>query len=692
MARKHPGRMVTLEFLRAGPPHNQLLSPLTPYLAVCGEAGATVVNVPWEHAPFERRLEDLRYENGIDEDPARRLALLDELGRQIAQLLGSIPALSGVLTVDSSDATPDVTHLRLVLSASELGLVPYELSKIPSGLQMPADNWLLLQIHVPIALTRHIRSVPYDNARWPEKARVLFVASDPEELPFEEHRKILLEAVGPWLPPGPPEPKPETRIRGVRCDGELEVYGDVLTIIKDASLEDVKALCRVAHYSHVHVLAHGGEDETTDYRSFGIGLRGEIVTGTRFASAITTTKNCSTTQPNMVSLASCDSANIGSVVQAGASFAHSLHQAGITLVVASQFPLSFEGSVTALRRMFVPADGLLWAGGHPICMLHDLRRELLVKNEVHSHDWASLVVYEALPPNLEALMDGFQYRQARDALKASEKQLAHTWDTAWDSDKGNWIDESVFESALSEARERCERARGALPTEGPYAMEALGLKASNFKTNAETAFNISTSYSTDDERYGQYLAQCHKGLERAFDEYGKAMEGFLRLREEHAQLQATLHWVLVQTLSMGTVLGRKMDRDYWGLGRRSAKAYRQMPDTDEQAWALGSLAELALLELANEKLTAQRRATLSERATSYTQSLVELYPERGAWQIESTQRQFGRYVSWWGDTAFARYMKNQGVERLQDWSADNGVLYTAQKISDILSERMWRSG
>jgi hypothetical protein len=477
----------------------------------------------------------------------------------------------------------------------------------------------------------------------------------------------------------------------VRCDGDLEVYGDVLTIIKDASLEDVKALCRVTDFSHVHVLAHGGEDETTDYRSFGVGLRGEIVTGTRFASAITTTKDCSTTQPHMVSLASCDSANIGSVVQAGASFAHSLHQAGIALVVASQFPLSFDGSVTALRRMFVPADGLLWAGGHPICMLHDLRRELLVKNEVHSHDWASLVVYEALPPNLEELMDGFQYRQARDALKASEKQLAHTWHAAWDDDKGDWIDESVFDAMLDEARMRCERARAALPTEGPYAMEALGLKASNFKTNAEISFKLSTCYSTDDERSERCLERCHKGLESAFDEYGKAVEGFLRLREEHSQLQATLHWVLVQMLSMGTVLGRKMDPDYWGLGRRSAKAYRQMPDTDERAWALGSLAELALLQLANEKLTSQQRVALSKQATGYIQTLVDLYPERGAWQIESTQRQFGRYLSWWGDRAFVTHMERAGVKRLQDWSITNGVLDTAKSISNVLSERMWKA-
>ena len=49
-------KLVHVEFLRAGPPHNQLLSPLTEYLAISGDSGAGVVSVPYEHSAFERRL------------------------------------------------------------------------------------------------------------------------------------------------------------------------------------------------------------------------------------------------------------------------------------------------------------------------------------------------------------------------------------------------------------------------------------------------------------------------------------------------------------------------------------------------------------------------------------------------------------------------------------------------------------
>ena len=38
-------RNVKLELLRSGPAHNQLLSPLTPYLALCGAEGPVTATV-----------------------------------------------------------------------------------------------------------------------------------------------------------------------------------------------------------------------------------------------------------------------------------------------------------------------------------------------------------------------------------------------------------------------------------------------------------------------------------------------------------------------------------------------------------------------------------------------------------------------------------------------------------------------
>ena len=68
------------------------LSPLTQYLATAGEAGAGVVTVPYEHAEFERRLRELRYETG---DPNDRRAMLHKTGDEMGKILGSVPGLPG---------------------------------------------------------------------------------------------------------------------------------------------------------------------------------------------------------------------------------------------------------------------------------------------------------------------------------------------------------------------------------------------------------------------------------------------------------------------------------------------------------------------------------------------------------------------------------------------------------------------
>src|SRR5215831_11762297 len=150
-------RTVPVEFLRSGPRHNQLLSPLTPYLAVCADSPAGIVNVPYEQAVFERRRDELRYTVTADNDDGRRLAVLDQTGREMAQILSDVPGLPGVLSGGREES--DLVHLRIVMSASELALLPFEMAKIPIRTGIPSDSWLLLQGHLPVCLTRHNRSV-----------------------------------------------------------------------------------------------------------------------------------------------------------------------------------------------------------------------------------------------------------------------------------------------------------------------------------------------------------------------------------------------------------------------------------------------------------------------------------------------------------------------------------------------------
>src|SRR5215203_2805792 len=128
-------RLVHVEFLRSGPPHNQLLSPLTQYLAIAGNGVAGVVSVPYEQAEFERRLKQLRYETGDAED---RQAMLHATGVEMGKVLGAVPGLPGALA-PVPNQPGELIQLRITLSASELAMLPFELAKVPVSATSTAE-------------------------------------------------------------------------------------------------------------------------------------------------------------------------------------------------------------------------------------------------------------------------------------------------------------------------------------------------------------------------------------------------------------------------------------------------------------------------------------------------------------------------------------------------------------------------
>src|SRR4051812_13611886 len=115
-------RTVTLELLRHGPSHNQLLSPLTPYLALCGNYDAETVHVAFEHVQFLRNLRGLRYADGR---PAEGGAM-ENASVEVSRLLASIRSLTAEIS-SVPRGERKLIHLRLVLSASELAMLPFEL-------------------------------------------------------------------------------------------------------------------------------------------------------------------------------------------------------------------------------------------------------------------------------------------------------------------------------------------------------------------------------------------------------------------------------------------------------------------------------------------------------------------------------------------------------------------------------------
>ncbi|OYW21768.1 MAG: hypothetical protein B7Z52_00445, partial [Burkholderiales bacterium 12-64-5] len=467
-------RSITLEILRHGPPHNQLLSPLTPYLALCENHAAVTVTVPFEHAQFLQRLRALSYELRDT-----RVFQLQDTGRELGSLLAKIPSLIAELSQRTCSSQDQLLHLRMIVSAAELALLPFELVISPNG--FPGEGrTLALQTTLPVCLTREVRQPSGVSPEWNRKGqppRILFAVASPagfDPVPLESHLLALRCAIDPWVfPPSPDEAatpadhetyapseaspaNEKTAAAGERTDEARQKAlhkaralkaRERLVVLPQATLEQIRAECAEGTFSHVHILAHGiaENDEHSGERSYGLALhdsrdptRHSIVDGKTLARTLRTDRNDSfdPASPLVVTLASCNAGTVGSVVSyagAGASVAHALHAEGIPVVIASQFPLSFRGSVIMVETLY---RGML-RGDDPRHLIHDLRGRLH-GGVPDTHDWASVVAYAALPPGFERQLARFQVDQAQRQMSAA---LAHvdqivnnpdTWkDSAW---------------------------------------------------------------------------------------------------------------------------------------------------------------------------------------------------------------------------------------------------------------------
>lgn len=381
-------RAIKLELVRHGPPHNQLLSPLTPYLALCENHPPVTIHIPFEHNQFLYRLRDLYY----NRDESAREFQLFEMGRTIGTLLGQIPGLIAEVSREEYHEGGEGLQLRLILSSSELALLPFELALSSEGLP-GAGLPLVLQSDVPICITREVRRSRHhqlDGGRPSGAPRILFAWASPvgwTEVPYEAHLLALRQAVDPWW-------------------GASQTPIDVLP---RASIQDIEGACVKAAqsnspYTHVHILAHGVQTQIGFDFEYGLALHldrhpdgeSDRVLGERLATALGARSSImggASIKPEVVTIASCYGGAQGSVAGAGASVAHALHVDGIPVVIAAQFPLTYLASVRMVEVLY---ERLLW-GEDPRLAIADLRRSLHAELR-GSHDWAGITAYAELDP------------------------------------------------------------------------------------------------------------------------------------------------------------------------------------------------------------------------------------------------------------------------------------------------------
>jgi CHAT domain/Metallo-beta-lactamase superfamily len=643
-------RTVAVEFLRSGPRHNQLLSPLTPYLAVCGDSPAGLVQLPYEQAAFDRRRDELRYAVSSETDPGRLEGALHQTGNEMAKLLGSVPGLPGALTVRLNAS--EILHLRIVLSASELALLPFELSKIPIAPDAYSDNWLLLQAHAPVCITRRNRSVRAETVQWPSRPRILFVAG--EDVPFEQHRDALRTALEPWLDGGAKEE-------------------DWLKICEDASLEQVQKAMAERDYTHVHILAHGAQLPESNRQALGLSLKGQVVSGADLASALVSVSPEKIHGPTVVTLATCDSGGGGSVVNApDVSVAHDLHAAGVPLVVASQFPLSVPGSIPFVETFY---SDLLW-GVHPLLSLYRIRLLLNARNQRKYHDWASLVVYEALPANLEDQLHETRYKQTKEVLEGALRSIEKAT-RGRESHPSN----EEYEAFLK----RVGEARDKLPPSGPYAAECKGLRAASRKRIAEVEYRLARVNAGLERQH--HAEQCYFNLQKALHDYQEASQAFLVNTEDMIHRKATLHWLLGQALSIECVLGQPFRLDAWMTALFCASSELENSANESRIWGHGTIAELYLLRLADPAFAPDSDAyrETARKVLEHIEKLVMLNG-LGSFPVDSTRRQFERYINWYSEDEFAEMLQGFRVPSKNHWRGEHGLVETAKRAIEMTGE------
>jgi hypothetical protein len=625
---------IKLEFIRPGPPHNQLLSPLTPYMALSGEGSPVTFHIDIEHHHLLSRLERLRYvttdgRSGVAIPSRIREATVAEIGEDVARILDRIRTLLGDewrAVGDKGGSDSNLVHIRLVLSGSELALLPFEMAFAPQAFPGEGLEWTL-QFHMPVVPTREIRRtrpnpVAYDR---PLEPRILLVSAAPgnSKVPLALHVQALRNSLEPWI--RWPR-RSDTEISDISQEElneqRLEFVKERLRVLPDACIEDIYETCSKQQFTHIHILAHGDYDEVAGEKRFGIALcaqgnrnQKKVVSGKRLAKALQAESEDGSSRsiPLMVTLATCDSGNPGSILIPGGSIAHDLHSAGIPWVFASQFPLTKIGSVRMAESLYPR----ILRGDDPRLVLYEVRRQLYMHAE-RDHDWASLVVYSTVPNDFDDQVMTFFERQTRRAINVC-------LDRADDTD-----DETEMESALDASKEQLKFWRSRLP-------EGDGIKE---RVRRSECYGIHGSTWKRISLLWYKKRQKEKGRIALLE----SLTWYRRSMEQWAMDEDKYHWVATQALCLTAVLQQSPEPATFLMARQLAERDLAKSDSAVKAWAHGTMAELEML--ASYHMPSQAAKNAKKRVCEHCKAIVDLMGE-GSFHVDSTRRQFQRYLDHW---------------------------------------------
>lgn len=631
-------RDTRLELVRNGPEHNQLLSPLTPYIALCGPWPPRTITMPFEHRELITRLARLRYVTGGSAVSAEQSdAELCSIGAAVGRVLGEVPGLQAALSDVSRDGA-HLVHLRLSLNALELAMIPFETAVAPDNL--PGSGAALL-LRTPTVITREIRRSQPIDVRWNREYRILFAfATQPGSppVPAQAHLEALRRVIDPYVPIVDDRADKYERVRNVQAQ---------LTVLPEASLKEIGDACRALDYTHVHILAHGAAlgDGTT--RRYGVVLRDDqsptgykVVDGETLAIALRGADSSTVANkplPTLVSLATCDSGAVDSVVVPGGSIAHELHRVGVPWVIASQFPLWMRASTILVEALY---RGIL-SGDDPRVVLYQVRQRLRLEVP-ETHDWASIVAYAVPPWMFEKQVEPFFDKQVKRRLNVKFARI----DTLTTKSAASSEDAAEIKSLGAAVRKEHAAwlTRPSVGVSGSRRAEVLGMSAASEKRIAIALAQLARVTENEKAKtdYEQGSGEAYRTARQA---YRQAIES-----------DPTNHWVITQFVSIAAVpslmststaedLVRTRYGPWWNASRQIARWQVNAHARLDQAWAHGTLAELELLGSVYEG-PGHDAVAARQRITESCCEIVRLIgPDSFA--VNSTRRQFTRYINDW---------------------------------------------
>lgn len=554
------------------------------------------VRSPFDHEALLRTLGQLRYSTELSE--AARWEVIKRLSDDIKAFF-----------IDPETARESPVQWDLVFNAAELGLIPFEALLNDDGTPTFACK------EPKIILTRRIRqnSLPAVKENWPVVPRVLFAYAGSGQgssaVPYQEHISSLRKSLRPWL------------------SVEMMEQSDnaVLTILPNVrftQIEDdlVKAIADKKPYTHVHILAHGVRIELPDGlgSEFGVALF-RVASIEDFSDLFEKLQ----IKPFVVSYMICDSGNAGNAIIAKKNIVQVTHRAGVPVVIGSQLPLTFPGSV-CIADQFYKA---ILNGEDVRNAVHQTRCALFTREET-GHDWLSFIAYVRLPEGYESSLEQSLLSREMDALKTIRKDTERLIaDEHTPKDRY----ESMFELLKERLNVLLNHIKNLNPgqTRTGLVEENAGMIGSCYKRLAELIFyrdrNAVPNIRSRDQQV-EYLMEALSWYRQAADN------------------NLSHHWSVVQYLSLDRILhGGASYSEYKSSAKLAASKDVAHEEGARKIWAWGSLAELYLLSPDEEWPLV---SALAKHAMEEFVKEAKFTVDPSSY-LTSTSLQLARYVNWW---------------------------------------------